>query len=176
MQFSVFGSDACSYVFCQQRAPTIASKKARHAALIAQFLATSSFAAVLLLTSMDISSSTDEYDLMSPYRSIISEEVSKSDASLIGKLREIPAHASHPTSHGLQVSAPLPAIPDMPGSGSARRILQELAKDPQTPPYGTLATWCAEADNRPDVHGLANVVLFCLGQGEFRSGVAIIVF
>lgn len=163
---AVFGRDSCPYVFCQQRAPTIASKKAEHAELVAQFLANASLAAVLVLTSMDIASSTDDYDLMSPFRSIIPETASNSDAPLIGRLREIPAHTSQAPDRGLQVTAPSTAIPDMPGSGSARRIMSELAKTSNMPPQGTLAAWCAEADNRADAHGLANVVLFCLGQGE----------
>lgn len=171
----IYGSPSSPYVFAQQRAPTIPSEKQAHAELIVSFIASSEFSSVLILTSLDISASTDDYNLISPFRSVIPPAAVSS--GLVKRLQEIPAHHEEGPAYGSGLSLPpagsSPSYPPlMPGSGSTRRLLSALSsfqgasQSPNStiPPHGVLAAWCAEADNRADAHGLANVVLYCLGQ------------
>lgn len=52
--------------------------------------------------------------------------------------------------------------PFLPCAGLTRRLLATLHAD-EVPPHGTLAYWCAEADNREDAMRYAGVVTYLLG-------------
>lgn len=160
------------------------SRKSAHLELISTFIRHHPFSSVLFLTSLDISTAAeDESVIMSPWRALLPPTAANSTNVMIEKLKEIPPYVQEPAYDPLREGGPSKTAdiaypPPLPAGGLCESLLADLQKEGQgtVPPHGTLCAWCAEGDNRGDAFGMAGVVAFVLGIGEWRKRKRILVF
>ncbi|KAJ9098985.1 hypothetical protein QFC20_005803 [Naganishia adeliensis] len=156
----VFGREGSSYVFLQQRAPTLQSRKQDHINLLTAFIKSYAFTSFLILTSLDSAAATTEEHLYHPLQALL-PPVSSDGPELIQRLQKIPSYVPPTPAQPSKETYP----PFLPCAGLTRRLLATLHAD-EVPPHGTLAYWCAEADNREDAMRYAGVVTYLLGIPE----------
>ncbi|GHJ83630.1 hypothetical protein NliqN6_0032 [Naganishia liquefaciens] len=154
----VFGREGSSFVFLQQRAPTLTSRKQDHVDLIVQFITSHPFSAVLILTSLDSAAATIEDHLYTPLQ-VIHPPKPLDESPLADRLGQIPRYVP---------PAPSSTYPPfLPCAGLTRRLLATMQDTPgPVPPHASLAYWCTEADNRDDAVRYAGVVTYLLGIPE----------
>lgn len=145
---------------CWTELMVLQSRKQAHTDLLISFTSSYKFSAVLILTSVDSAAATTEDHLLSPLQVILppSDLASKIPSDLAERLSRIPPYPPTPSTK--------PTYPPfLPNGGLARRLLATLQTNPEIP-HGTLAYWCAEADNRPDAFRYAGIVTYLLGIRE----------
>ncbi|WVQ80323.1 hypothetical protein IAT38_002428 [Cryptococcus sp. DSM 104549] len=159
----VYGQDGSEVYVIQQRSPTLKTKKDEHVALLKDFVASSAFGFVLLLTSLD-SANQDDAQLLTPFQQIRPPNPSSTAPPQLARLSDLPPLSlsiDGPPSFSATPTSTYP--PFLPAAGLTRRLLAVLNVDGKRTAHGAIAAWCVEGDNRGDARGLAGQVLRVLG-------------
>ncbi|WVQ62578.1 uncharacterized protein L199_000720 [Kwoniella botswanensis] len=155
----VYGNQGSELYVIQQRSPTLKTKKDEHVELIRQFIESSSFGFVLILTSLD-AANQDDAQLLTPHQRVLPPSSSSSSHKTLQTLEntlpplQLNIDSDLPTT-GSSNSSVYP--PFLPAAGLTRRLLSTL-KDSSIP-HGAITAWCVEGDNSGDAMSLAQVVL-----------------
>jgi proteasome assembly chaperone 2 len=153
----LYGRDQVNVVVIQQRSPVMKSRKQEFTECLLDFIQSSSFAACVFLSGVEMTNRTDA-QMLTPTYYIHPQNTPPLTPSPLSALTQlpIPEYTSPVLQHPQAISNES-SIPFIPGGGLTRRFLSSLPSAWAIPTV-SLLQFAVEGDNRADANLLAAVV------------------